>query len=47
LNFIISHPLARMAKESIEAMIRATENGPDFPPQTIHLPFEIYTPENL
>jgi LacI family transcriptional regulator len=47
LNFVISIPLVRMAKETIDAMIRASENGPDFPPQSISLPFEIYTPENL
>ena len=29
------------------AMIRAVASGPDFPPQSITLPFELYTPENL
>lgn len=47
LNFLISHPLQSLAHEAIGAMIRAHEGGPDFPPQSIALPFEIYTPENL
>ena len=47
INFLISHPLQMLAHEAIAAMIRAFEGGPDFPPQSISLPFEIYTPENL
>jgi LacI family transcriptional regulator len=47
LSLVISHPLQMMAHEAIGAMIRAFEGGPDFPPQSIMLPFEIYTPENL
>jgi LacI family transcriptional regulator len=47
INFLISHPLQALAHEAIAAMIRAFEGGPDFPPQSISLPFEIYTPENL
>jgi LacI family transcriptional regulator len=47
INFLISHPLQMLAHEAIAAMIRACEGGPDFPPQSISLPFEIYTPENL
>ena len=47
INFLISHPLQTLAHEAIAAMIRAFEGGPDFPPQSISLPFEIYTPENL
>ena len=47
INFLISHPLQALAHEAIAAMIRAPDGGPDFPPQSISLPFEIYTPENL
>jgi LacI family transcriptional regulator len=47
LNFLICHPLEPLAREAIAAMIRAADGGPDFPPQSISLPFEIYTPENL
>ena len=47
INFLISHPLQMLAHEAIAAMIRACEGGPDFPPQSISLPFEIYTAENL
>ena len=47
INFLISHPLQALAHEAVAAMIRAFEGGPDFPPQSIALPFELYTPENL
>jgi LacI family transcriptional regulator len=47
INFLISHPLQTLAHEAIAAMLRAFDGGPDFPPQSISLPFEIYTPENI
>ena len=47
LNFVISHPLEALARETLAAMIRAFDGGADFPPQSISLPFEIFTPENL
>jgi LacI family transcriptional regulator len=47
VNFLISHPLQTLAHEAIAAMLRAFDGGPDFPPQSISLPFEIYTPENI
>jgi LacI family transcriptional regulator len=47
LNFLISHPMRRMAQETIDAMIRAVNEPADVPPQSITLPFEIHTPENL
>ena len=47
LNFLIAHPMARLAQEALDAMIRAFDGGPDFPPQTVSLPFDIYTSENL
>ena len=42
INFLISHPLQALAHEAIAAMIRAYEGGPDFPPQSISLPFEVH-----
>ncbi len=47
INFIIAHPLENLAQEAIAAMIRCFDGGPDFPPESISLPFDIYTPENL
>jgi LacI family transcriptional regulator len=47
INFLISHPLQVLAHDAIAAMIRAYEGGRDFPPQSLSLPFEIYTPENI
>ncbi len=47
INVLITHPLDRLANETIAAMIRAFDAGLDSTPQTITLPFEIYTPENL
>ena len=47
LNFSISHPLDLLAKETLAAMIQAVDGGALYPPQSISLPFEIYTPENL
>jgi LacI family transcriptional regulator len=47
INFLITHPMQRLANEAISAMIRAFDGGAEFSPQTITLPFEIYTSENL
>jgi LacI family transcriptional regulator, galactose operon repressor len=47
IDFLISHPLQPLAHEAIAAMIRSFEGGPEFPPQSISLPFDLYTPENL
>ncbi len=47
INMLLTHPLSEMAQQTIAAMLRAFDAGPDFPPQSISLPFEIYTPENL
>jgi len=47
LNFLIAHPIDLLAREAIDAMIRAIDGGPAFPPQSVSLPFEIFTPENL
>jgi LacI family transcriptional regulator len=47
INFLITHPMQRLANEAIAAMIRAFDGGAEISPQTITLPFEIYTSENL
>ena len=47
LNVMITQPLARMARETIDAMIRATNAAPDVPLPSISLPFDIITPENI
>lgn len=47
VDFVIAQPINLLTKETFIAMIKAYENGPDFPPQSISLPFEIYTRENL
>jgi LacI family transcriptional regulator len=47
LNFLITHPMQTLANEAIAAMIRAFDGGEYFQPQSISLPFEIYTSENL
>ncbi len=47
INMLLSLPLQNMAKEAIAAMIRCFDGGPDFPPESVSLPFDIYTPENL
>ncbi len=47
LNFLISHPMTRLGEAAISAMVQAFDGGADFPPSTISLPFDIYTPENL
>lgn len=44
---MIAHPFARLAGEALDAMIRSFDGGADFPPQSISLPFEIFTSENL
>lgn len=47
INVLISHPLERLARETIAAMLRASDGGPDYPPEQLSLPFDIVTPENL
>ena len=47
LTLVISHPLERLAREAIAAMIRARAEGGDGAGRTVTLPFDIYTPENL
>jgi len=47
VDFVIAQPIDLLTRETFLAMIKAFENGLDFPPQSISLPFEIYTRENL
>lgn len=47
LTLVISHPLQRLAQETIAGMIRATGLPPDSARQTVILPFDIHTRENI
>ncbi|MGF1477807.1 MAG: LacI family DNA-binding transcriptional regulator [Geminicoccaceae bacterium] len=47
LTFLISHPLEKLARETIAGMIRAKQAGADAGSQTVVLNFEIYTRENI
>ncbi|NJO37129.1 MAG: substrate-binding domain-containing protein, partial [Rhizobiales bacterium] len=47
LTLVIAHPLQRLARETIAAMIRARSAGDGAVSQTIQLPFDIHTAENL
>ena len=47
LTLVIAHPLERLARETIAAMIGAKSEGGSGAGRTVTLPFEIYTPENL
>lgn len=46
LSVVISHPLERLARETVAAMARAVAEPPPALP-VVTIPFEIYTPENL
>lgn len=45
MTLLLSHPLARLAREAIDGMIRACGNPASN--QTSIAPFEIYTRENI
>lgn len=47
LSLVISHPLQRLAHEAVEGMIRAGYGANKGTRQTVILPFEIYTRENI
>lgn len=47
LSLVISHPLQRLAQESVNGMIRAGYGANKGLRQTVILPFEIYTRENI
>ncbi|MEY5101145.1 MAG: hypothetical protein RJA36_3864 [Pseudomonadota bacterium] len=47
LTWLISHPFERVARAAIAATLRAKKSGPDAGSQSVLVPFEIYTSENL
>lgn len=47
LTLVISHPFERLAQEAIQASIRAKNAAPDAGIQSVLIPFEIYTRENV
>lgn len=47
LTFLISHPFERLAQETIAAMQRAQAAGAPAGGESVSVPFEIYTRENL
>lgn len=47
LAFVISHPITRLANETLHAMTRAVETPTKDATYTCILPFEIYTRENI
>lgn len=47
LTMVISHPFDTIARETISATIRAKKSGPDAGRQSVLVPFELYTRENI
>ena len=47
LTMVIAHPLQRLAKETISAIVSAKSTGGNAATRNILLPFDIHTPENL
>lgn len=47
LSFIIAHPVERMARETIAATLRAKKAGTEAGAQSVLVPFDIYTSENV
>lgn len=47
LTLVISHPFETIARETISAMIRAKQLGLDAGRQSVLVPFDIYTRENI
>lgn len=47
LTFLISHPFERLAQETVAAMRRACAAGAEAHGESVAVPFEIYTRENL
>jgi len=47
LSLVISHPLQELAQETVAAMVRAKQGGPEAGAQRVSLDFDIYTPENV
>lgn len=47
LTLVISHPFEAIAQATIAATIRAKKSGPDAGSQSVLVPFDIYTSENI
>lgn len=47
LTLVISHPFAAIARETIAATLRASKSGPEAGSQSVLVPFELYTRENI
>ncbi|MFY0632200.1 MAG: LacI family DNA-binding transcriptional regulator [Vannielia sp.] len=47
LKMVISHPLDRIARAALDAMIEAKQGGPNAGARQLALAFEIYTSENI
>lgn len=47
LTLVISHPFSIIAREAVAALVRAKNAGPEAGSQSLFIPFEIYTSENL
>jgi LacI family transcriptional regulator len=47
LTMSISHPMQRLAEATVSGMVNATKAGPGAGKQTIVLPFDIHTRENI
>ena len=47
VKMVISHPLDRLARQTLETMIAAQKAGPEAGAQSVALGFDIYTRENI
>lgn len=47
LTLVLSHPFRTLGRETIAALIRAKKLGPEAGGQSVLVPFEIYTAENI
>ena len=47
LTLVISHPMDRLARETVAMMIRAKQAGTEAGAQSVNLNFDIYTSENV
>lgn len=47
INLVNSHPFEKLGPQAIAAMMRADQSGPMAGLQTLRVPFDTYTLENL
>jgi LacI family transcriptional regulator len=47
LTLILAHPFEAIARETLSATIRAKKSGPEAGSQSVLVPFELYTSENM